>query len=125
MNIYLIAGLTILVPFLSNTLSAHDREGPMIDYSETLLRDSTLLFADASEQVIAGHLIFSTRCQNCHSTVVSHYLSVDDWISTIDVMAPGAGLDSTSTSHVKEYVKWTLARTDSSIVIPVYGMNQW
>lgn len=40
-------------------------------------------------------------------------------------MAEGAGLDSTQTQRVVDYVDWKLQRTDSSHVVPINGMNQW
>lgn len=79
-----------------------------------------------SLSILEGGGLFVTRCHSCHSTVISHAYDSTQWNSILSRMSVNAGLDSTQTINLSNYIFDQLSNTDTSYVIrTVGGLRQW
>ncbi|MFT5778675.1 MAG: hypothetical protein ACI837_001631 [Crocinitomicaceae bacterium] len=74
---------------------------------------------------IEGAATFSTQCQQCHTTVVSHDKDSTGWQAVIPRMSINAGLDSIQEQDLTIYILWKLEQTDSMLIVPTIGRSQW
>lgn len=81
---------------------------------------------DSLGVLLPGALIFGSSCHSCHTTIISHAYDSVGWSSIISRMSINAGLDSTQTAGVSEYIFDQLSKTDTSYTLrTVGGYRQW
>ena len=79
-----------------------------------------------SLSIARGESLFTQHCNNCHVTYISHAYNTDGWNSILQRMSINAGLDSTGSVDLSNYIFNQLSKTDSSNVMRSYGgYRQW
>lgn len=79
-----------------------------------------------SLSVSRGDSLFTSNCFGCHATVVSHAYTTEGWNTILTRMTVNAGLDSTQSIDLSNYIFDQLSKTDSSNVTRTVGAyRQW